>query len=75
MIWMVLATPAITWVKVDRPRLDLVGIVLGALGTAGALAVAAMVLGVVLGAVLILRRRRHQPSADDGVLHLDLQAR
>ena len=75
MMWMVLATPAITWVKVDRPRFDLVGVVLGALGTAGALALAAMALGVILGGALILRRRRHQPSMDDGVLRLDLQAR
>jgi hypothetical protein len=75
MIWMLLATPAITWVKVDRPRFDLVGVVLGALGLAGALAVLAMVLGVVLGAAFIVRRRRHQRSIDDGVLHLDLLAR
>jgi hypothetical protein len=68
------ATPGITWVVVERPKLDLVGIVLGALGLAGFLAVLACALGVGLGIVLILRRRRHQASIGDGVLHLDYPA-
>jgi hypothetical protein len=75
MIWMLLATPAITWVKVEKPRFDLVGVVLGALGLAGALAVAALVLGLVLGGAFIWRGRRHRTSIADGVLHLDLTAR
>ena len=71
--WLFLqAGPAVTWVKVDRPRLDLVTIVLGALGLAGALAVLAMVLGVLLGAAFIYHRRRHAVSIDDGVLHLEM---
>ena len=74
MIWSLLlqSAPAVTWVKVEQPRLDLVGLVLGALGIAGALAVAAMVLGVLVGGAFILRRRAHAVSIDDGVLHLEL---
>ena len=66
------ASPAVTWVKVDRPRLDLVTIVLGAFGLAGALAVLAMLLGVLLGGAFIFYRRRHAVSIDDGVLHLEM---
>jgi hypothetical protein len=66
--------PNVTWVHVDRPKLDLVGLVLGAFGFAGALALLALALGVGLGVVLILRRRRRQVSIGDGVLHIDLPA-
>ena len=37
--------PEIIWVKVERPTFDLVGVVLGSLGLAGILAVAAAILG------------------------------
>lgn len=64
--------PAITWIKVEKPTFDLVGVVLGSFRLAGVLLVVAFVLGVVFGAALILSRRRPQPGPLDAVsLHLD----
>ena len=50
----------ITWIYVPRPTLDLVGIVLGALTMAAAVAVLAMVLGSGMGVLLIVRNRRRE---------------
>jgi len=62
----------ITWVKVEKPVFDLVGVVLGSLGLAGALAACALVLGVVFGCLLIRRHRRLTGAPTDLVtLHLD----
>jgi hypothetical protein len=48
--------PAITWIKVEKPTFDLVGVVLG----------------IVFGAALIVSRRRPLPGPLDAVsLHLD----
>jgi hypothetical protein len=44
-----LAEQAITWVKVDRPVFDLVGVVLSSLGLAGICAGVALGLGTALG--------------------------
>ena len=55
------ADEVITWIKVERPQLDIVGLVLGAFSLAGALVLTAMALGVVLGLTLIYRRR-DEPS-------------
>jgi hypothetical protein len=64
--------PAITWIKVEKPTLDLVGVVLGAFNLAGVLLLVALALGVVLGGALILARRRPLPTPMDEVsLHLD----
>jgi len=69
-MWMV--GPAVTWIKVEKPTFDLVGVVLGSFRLAGALLVAALVLGVVFGAALIRSRRRPQPTPLDEVsLHLE----
>ncbi len=62
--------PAITWIKVEKPTLDLVGVVLGSFRLAGFLLVAALALGVVLGGALIRARRRPAPM-DEVSLHLD----
>jgi hypothetical protein len=51
------ATQTITWIQVEKPTFDLVGVVLGALGLAGLLAAVALVLGTVIGVGLILRHR------------------
>ncbi len=68
-----LAAGGITWIKVERPTFDLVGVVLGALGLAAALAVAALVLGSVLGVAFILRSRRLAArNFDDAVRGLGL---
>jgi hypothetical protein len=64
--------PAITWIKVEKPTFDLVGVVLGSFKLAGVLLVVALALGVVLGGALILARRRPLPAPMDEVsLHLD----
>ncbi len=68
--------PAVTWVKVEKPTFDLVGVVLGSFRLAGFLLVVALVLGIVFGASLILSRRRPPAgtSLDDVSLHLDGRA-
>ena len=69
---MFLLAPAVTWIKVEKPTFDLVGVVLSSFRLAGILLVVALVLGVVFGAALILRRRRPTPGPlDDVSLHLD----
>jgi hypothetical protein len=50
--------PAVTWIKVEKPTFDLVGVVLGSFQLAGVLLLVALVLGVAFGAALILSRRR-----------------
>jgi len=63
--------PAVTWIKVEKPTLDLVGVVLGSFHLAGALLVVAFILGAFFGAMLIRSRRRPQPTPIDQVsLHL-----
>ena len=63
---------SVTWIHVDKPTFDLVGVVLGSLQAAGVLLVAAVVLGIAIGTVLILVRRRSNTTILDPVsLHLD----
>jgi len=63
--------PAITWIKVERPTIDLVGVVLGSFRLAGVLLVVAAVLGVLFGVALIRARRRlPAPPLDEVSLHL-----
>ena len=67
--------PVVTWIKVEKPSFDLVGVVLGSFKLAGVLLVVALVLGLALGAALILSRRRNAPPPlDDVSLHLDSRA-
>ena len=66
-----LAVENITWVKVDRPVFDLVGVVLSSLGLAGICAGVALGLGTALGIGFILRRRREpRDFAERMSLHL-----
>jgi len=53
----------VTWVKVERPTLDLVGIVLGSLALAGYLAILTSGLGLTLGVLLRRARRREATSS------------
>jgi hypothetical protein len=76
MSWMTTSLePAVTWIKVEKPTFDLVGVVLGSFKLAGILLAVALVLGIVFGAALILTRRRpNAPPLDDVSLHLDPHA-
>ena len=68
---MTLLAPAVTWIKVEKPSFDLVGLVLGSFRLAGLMLLVALVLGLLLGAALILVRRRPAPPPLDEVsLHL-----
>jgi hypothetical protein len=50
----------ITWVKVEKPVFDLVGVVVSSFKLAGLVAGVALVLGGLLGLLFILRRRAVQ---------------
>ena len=68
---MMLLAQAVTWIKVEQPTIDLVGVVLGSFHLAGVLLAVAFALGVLIGITLILSRRRPLPSPLDEVsLHL-----
>jgi hypothetical protein len=72
---MLLLEPAVTWIKVEKPTFDLVGVVLGSFHLAGTLLAAALVLGTIIGTAMILSRRRPvAPPLDDISLHLDPRA-
>jgi hypothetical protein len=67
-----LLAQGVTWIKVEKPTFDLVGVVLGSFQLAGFLLLAALVLGLVFGAALVVSRRRAAPRPlDDVSLHLD----
>lgn len=53
-----LATETVTWIKVDRPVFDLVGVVLNSFGLAAICAGVALSLGTALGISFIVRDRR-----------------
>jgi hypothetical protein len=66
-----LATETITWIKVDKPTFDLVGVVLSSLGLAGICAAVTLTLGAALGIGFIVRgRRAPAPLAERISLHL-----
>lgn len=56
------ALETVTWIKVEKPVFDLVGVVLSSLGLAFVCAAVSFVLGVALGAYLVARRRRQARS-------------
>ena len=60
-----LAVETVTWIKVDRPTFDLVGVVLSSLGLAGICAGVAFSLGLVLGIGFIVRGRRRLRVSPD----------
>jgi hypothetical protein len=66
-----LAAENVTWIKVEKPVFDLVGVVLYSLGLAGLCALIALALGSALGVVFIVRsRRRPQDTWAERGLHL-----
>jgi hypothetical protein len=68
--------PVVTWIKVEKPTFDLVGVVIGSFRLTGFLLVACLVFGVVVGCTLVLTRHRKapRPPLDDISLHLDTNA-
>jgi ABC-type spermidine/putrescine transport system permease subunit II len=65
------ALETVTWIKVEKPVFDLVGVVLSSLGLAFICAVVSFVLGLALGACFVARRRRQsRPWAEEISLHL-----
>lgn len=50
--------PIVTWIKVEKPSFDLVGVVLGSFHLAGILLALALALGLALGGALVRSRRR-----------------
>ena len=52
------AVETVTWIKVEKPVFDLVGVVLNSLGLAFVCATVSFVLGIALGAFFVARRRR-----------------
>jgi hypothetical protein len=64
------ATPeVVTWIKVQKPTFDLVGVILGSIIVSGLLALLACLLGALGGIGLI---RRHARSAQEPGSHLTL---
>jgi hypothetical protein len=64
--------PAVTWIKVEKPTFDLVGVVLGSFRLAGILLLLAFALGIFFGVALVRARRRRPVALLDRVsLHLD----
>jgi ABC-type spermidine/putrescine transport system permease subunit II len=61
---------SVTWIKVERPSFDLVGVVVSSLTLAGVLALVALGLGCLAGLAIIRYRRRH--PADGAALDLGL---
>ena len=65
------ALEGITWIKVEKPVFDLVGVVLSSLGLAFICAIVSFVLGIALGAYFVNRRRRQALSWSEEIsLHL-----
>jgi ABC-type dipeptide/oligopeptide/nickel transport system permease component len=51
----------VTWIRVEKPTFDLVGVLLSSLELTGFILAVALVLGILLG-VRLIRRRRAVPD-------------
>jgi ABC-type Fe3+ transport system permease subunit len=61
----------VTWIRVEKPTFDLIGVVLGSLALAAALVAVALVLGLAFALVLIRRDRPGDRAPLDALsLHL-----
>jgi hypothetical protein len=60
----------VTWIKVDPPSFDLLGVLVSSLSLTGVLAVLALLLGAGYGVLLI--RRRRWPDAAERTTELSL---
>jgi len=63
--------PIVTWIKVEKPSFDLVGVVLGSFRLAGILLLLALGLGLLLGGALLRSRRRTATPIESVSLHLN----
>ena len=63
--------PIVTWIKVEKPSFDLVGVVLGSFRLAGILLLLALGLGLLLGGALLRSRRRSATPIESVSLHLN----
>jgi ABC-type spermidine/putrescine transport system permease subunit II len=65
------ALETVTWIKVEKPVFDLVGVVLSSLGLAFICALISLALGLALGVFFVARRRRQALSWSEEIsLHL-----
>ncbi len=65
----------VTWIRVEKPTFDLIGVVLGSLALAAALVGVALVLGLAFALVLIRRDRSVDGGPLDALsLHVDRPA-
>ncbi len=61
----------ITWIKVQKPSLNILAIILGSIAATLLLALLAVVLGA-LGGLGLIRRRAHPHAAGSHLIRLDL---
>ncbi len=66
---------SIVWIKVAKPTFDLVGVLMSSLGLTTVLVGVALVMGVVFGLSLIIRRRRQGMGRIFDAISLDLDYR
>ena len=66
---------SVIWIKVTKPTFDLVGVLLSSLGLTTILVGVAVILGVVFGLSLIIRRRREALGHGWATGSLDLDYR
>jgi len=55
--------PGVTWIRVEKPTFDMVGVILSSLKLTGILVLIALALGIGLGLTWIVRRRKQPPRS------------
>jgi hypothetical protein len=63
---------SVTWIRVEKPTFDIIGLVLGSIAATAVLAAGALLLGIALGLLLIRRRARRHARAGSHLTQLDL---